>query len=139
MILISLAELRGFPDGSGGKESVNLAGRHGFNPWAGRSLDKRKATNSKLFLPEKSHMNRGTWWANAKGQKESDMTQQLSTAAQGTKILTCRNGMSKTNSIYVYKVHTHRHTHNLVPNCGKSLENHHFGQYERNQTLITTY
>ena len=66
--------------GSDGKESACNAGGLGFIPRLGRSLEEGMATNSSI-LAWRIPMDRGAWpgyspW----GHKESDATEQLSTA-----------------------------------------------------------
>ena len=53
------AQVRGFPDGSAGKESTCDAGRRHwrctFYPWVGEIPWRRKWQPTPVFLPEKSH------------------------------------------------------------------------------------
>ena len=45
---------RGFPDGSSGEESGCQCRRHGFDPWIGKILWRRKCQSTLVFLPGKS-------------------------------------------------------------------------------------
>jgi len=72
----------------------------------------RKRQPTLIFLPEKSHEQRNLAGYNTKGQKESNMTQQLSTAAEGTKIP--HAVWYVPNKLYInICVHTHTHTHKI--------------------------
>ena len=67
---------QGFPAGSDGKESACNAGDLGWE-----DLLKEGVGPFSSILVWKLPTDRGTWWATAHGgHKESDMTEQLSTA-----------------------------------------------------------
>ena len=67
----------GFPGGSDGEESDLQCGRPGFDPWVEDSLEEGVATHSCLENPygKRSQAGYSPW-----GHKESDTTEQLSTA-----------------------------------------------------------
>ena len=56
----------GFPGGSDGKEPTCQCRRWkkcGFNPWVRKIPWRRKWQPTPVFLPGKSHMDRGAWQA----------------------------------------------------------------------------
>ena len=56
----------GFPGGSDGKEPTCQCRRWkkcGFNPWVRKIPRRRKWQPTPVFLPGKSHMDRGAWQA----------------------------------------------------------------------------
>ena len=82
-------QIAGLPWWLSGKESscqCRRFRRHGFNPWVGKVLWRRKWQPASVFLPEKSHGQRSLTGYSPWGHKESDMTE----------------------SVYT---HTHTHTH----------------------------
>ena len=64
--------------------------RHGFDPWVGKILWRRKWQPTPVFLPGESHGWRSLVDYSPKGRKESDTTEQQSARV---------------------RVHTHTHTH----------------------------
>ena len=65
----------GFPSCLGGKESTCQSRRHGFSPWVRKSTWRRKWLPTLVFLPGRSHGQRGTWLTTGhEVSKESDMT-----------------------------------------------------------------
>ena len=61
-----------------GKESAcqrRRPGRHGFNPWVGKTPWRRKWQHTPIFLPGKSHGQRSLVGYSPWGHRESDMTQ----------------------------------------------------------------
>jgi len=69
----------GFPGGSDGKESAWNVGDLGSIPGLGRSSGKGHGNPLQYSGLENPH--RGAWWATVHGAtRESDMTEQLSTA-----------------------------------------------------------
>ena len=69
--------IRGFPSGSSGKESVNVG--DGFKPWVWKSPWRRKWQPIPVFLPGKSHGQKGLVGYSPQGHTESCMTKQLCT------------------------------------------------------------
>ena len=66
----------GFPGGSDGKEPTCQCRRWkrcGFNLWVRKIPWRRKCQPTPVFLPGKSHMDRGAWQAIV--HKESDTTE----------------------------------------------------------------
>ena len=66
----------GVPGGSSGKESAcqyRRCRRHGFDPWVGKVLWRRKWQPTPVFLPGKSHGQRSLV-SYIHGVAESDMT-----------------------------------------------------------------
>ena len=60
----------GFPCGSDGKEPTCQCRRwkrFGFNPWVRKIPWRRKWQPTPVFLPGKSHMDRGAWQATVHG------------------------------------------------------------------------
>ena len=53
--------------------------KHRFNPWVRKTLWRRKWQPTPIFLPEKSHGQRGLVGYSTKGHKEADVTEQQST------------------------------------------------------------
>ena len=73
-------QYHGFPGGSAGKESACNVGDLGSVPGLGRSLEEGMATHSSI-LAWRIHMDRGALAGHSPwGRKESDTTEQLSTA-----------------------------------------------------------
>ena len=73
----------GLPWWLSGKESacnVGAAGSHGLDPWVGKILWKRAWQPVLVFLTGESHRLRNLEGYSPGGRKESDMTEQLSTA-----------------------------------------------------------
>ena len=71
----------GLPRWCSGKESTRLCRRCGFDPWVRKIVWSRKQYYCILiFLPGKSHEQRSLVGYCLGGLKESDMTEQLSTA-----------------------------------------------------------
>ena len=61
-----------------GKESTCQCRRHRFDPWVGKIPWKKNWQPTPVFLPGKSHGQRGAWWAIVQGiAKESDTTERL--------------------------------------------------------------
>ena len=52
--------------------------RHRFDPWVGKIPERSKWQPTLVFLPEKSHGHRNLAGYSPWGQKELDMTEQLS-------------------------------------------------------------
>ena len=55
-----------FPDGASGKElacKCRSRRRRGFDPWVRKIPWRRKQQPIPVFLPERSPMDRGAWWA----------------------------------------------------------------------------
>ena len=67
------AHLRGFPNGSTGKEFTCNAG--GFDPWVRKIPWRRKWQSTPVFFPEKSHGQRSLAGYSPWGCKEWDMTE----------------------------------------------------------------
>jgi len=65
---------------SDGKESAYNAGDPGLIPGLGKIPWRRKWQPALIFLPGKSHGQRGLVGYNPWGHKESDMTEQLNTS-----------------------------------------------------------
>ena len=63
-----------------GKESTCQCRRHGFDPWVGKVPWRRKWQPTPVFLPGKSHGQRGLVGYSPWGHRESDMTEELSTS-----------------------------------------------------------
>ena len=63
-----------------GKESTCQSRRPGFDPWVGKVPWRRKWQPTPVFLPGKSHGQRGLVGYSPWGCKESDMTEELSTS-----------------------------------------------------------
>ena len=60
------------------KESIRQCRRHRFDPWVGKIPWKKNWQPTPVFLPGKSHGQRGAWWAIVQGiAKESDTTERL--------------------------------------------------------------
>ena len=78
-LLISIIN-EGFPGGSDGKESACNAGDLGSIPGLGRFPWRRAWQPTPLFLPGGSHGQRSLVGCSPWVRKESDMTEQLSTA-----------------------------------------------------------
>ena len=74
-LMITLG-LKGFPCGSGSKESACSAGDLDLIPGLGRSPGKGNGYPRQHFCLENS-VDRGAWWATARGVAESGMTEQL--------------------------------------------------------------
>ena len=73
----------GFPSDSAGKESTCQCRKYRrcrFDPWVRKIPGGGKWQSTPVFLPEKSHGQRSLVGYCPKGQKESDPTEQLSTA-----------------------------------------------------------
>ena len=70
----------GFPGGSDGKESACHAGDLGLIPGLERSSGGGHG-NPLQYSCLENPMDRGAWWATARGVTESDMTEQLSMTA----------------------------------------------------------
>ena len=70
--------------------------RPGCDPWVGKSPWRRKWHPTPVFLPGKSHGQRGLAGYTPWGHKESDMSEQLNN-----------------NKKYIY-THTHTHTHTHI-------------------------
>ena len=58
-------------------------GRPGFHPWVGKIPWRRSWQPTLVFLPEESHGQRSLVGCRPWGLKESDTTEQLSTAQHG--------------------------------------------------------
>ena len=89
-------QVAGLPWWLSGKESscqCRRFRRHGFNPWVGKVLWRRKWQPASVFLPEKSHGQRSLTGYSPRGHEESDMTESI--------------------YIYIY-IHTHTHTHTQI-------------------------
>ena len=78
--------LMGFPGGSDGKESACNVGDPGSVPGLGRSPGGGHG-NLLQYSCLKNLMERGAWWTDCspRGHKESEMTEQPSTAQHSTK------------------------------------------------------
>ena len=68
--------IRGFPDGSDGKESAYNAGNCGLIPGSGRSPGEGDGNPLQHSCLDNS-MDRGAWQASPWGHEESDMTEHL--------------------------------------------------------------
>ena len=77
-LLIMVTVRMGFPGGSAGKESACNVGDLGSIPALGRSPGEGHG-NPLQYSGLENYMDRGAWQA-ARGHKESDMTERLSTA-----------------------------------------------------------
>ena len=71
-----------FPGGSVVKRICLQCRRHGFNPWVGKILWRRKWQPTPVFLPEKSHEQRSLASYSPWGHKESDTTEWLINSKQ---------------------------------------------------------
>ena len=71
-----------FPGGSDGKESACSIGNPGSIPDSGRSPGEGNG-NPLQYSRLENPMDRGAWWLESTGRKESDMTEQLTHALQG--------------------------------------------------------
>ena len=60
-----------------GQESACRCRRHGFDPWVGRILWRRKWQSTPVFLPGESHGRRSLVCYSPRGRKESDTTERL--------------------------------------------------------------
>ena len=72
----------GLPRWLSGKESAcqcRRRGKHGFDPWVGKTPWRRKWQPILVFLPGESHGQRGLVGYSPWGCKESDTTDRLST------------------------------------------------------------
>ena len=69
--------LKGFPDGSDGKESACNVGDPGLIPGLGRSPGEENGNPLQYSCLEKSHWQRSLVGYSLWGRKESDMTDQL--------------------------------------------------------------
>ena len=78
--LISLPIFLGFPGGSAGKQSACNAGDLGSITWVGTIPWRRKWQPTRVFLPGESHEQRSLASYSSWGHKESDTTEQISTA-----------------------------------------------------------
>ena len=67
----------GFPGRSEGKESAFNAGDMGLIPWLGRSPWRREWQLTTVFLPRDFHGQRSLVGYSPWGDKELDMTEQL--------------------------------------------------------------
>ena len=76
---LPIAVFLGFPGGSDGKESACNAGDLGLIPGLGRSW-RREWLPTPAFLPGESPWTEEPGGLHLQGRKESDMTEQLSTA-----------------------------------------------------------
>ena len=76
------ASLVGFPGGSEVKASVSNVGKPGFDPWAGKIPWRRKWQPTPVFLLGEFLGWRSLVGYSPPGRRESDMTEQLSTAQQ---------------------------------------------------------
>ena len=80
----------GFPGGSDSKESAcNVAGS-GFDLWVGKIPWRRAWQSTPIFLPGESHGQRSLAGYSPQGHKESDTTEQLSTAQHSTNQNACK-------------------------------------------------
>ena len=70
----------GIPVGSDGKQSACNTGRPGFNPWVGKIPWRRAWQPTPVLLPGEAHGQRSLAGYGLWGCKESDTTEQLSTA-----------------------------------------------------------
>ena len=77
-----LSTKRGFPGGSGGKESACNEGDLGLIPGLGRSLGGRHGSTLQYSCLENPHRERSLTGYSPWGCKESDTTERLSTAHQ---------------------------------------------------------
>ena len=73
----NLKKVQGFPGGSDGEESASNVGDLGLIPGLGRSPGEENG-NSPQYSCLESSMDRGTWWLQSRGRKESDATEWLS-------------------------------------------------------------
>ena len=71
---------RGFTCGSAGKRIYLQCRRPGFNPWAWKIPCKRDQLPTPVFCPREFHRLYSPW-----GDKESNMTEQLSLSLSGRK------------------------------------------------------
>ena len=62
-----------FPCGLAGKESTCQCRRPGFDPWVGKTPQRRKWQPTPVFLPGKSHGQRSLVGFSPRGLKESDI------------------------------------------------------------------
>ena len=76
-----------FPGGSVGKESASKAGDLGSIPGLGRSFGRGHGNSLQYSLPENPHRQRSLAGYSAWGHKESGMTDELSTAHPGLRVL----------------------------------------------------
>ena len=92
----------GFPGGSDSKDSACQCRRHGFDPWVGKILWRRKWQNTLVFLPENS-MDRGAWWATVHGipksQTQLSMSRSTSFMGSGKKDPTISQSPSQTHRV----------------------------------------
>ena len=65
----------GLPWWLSGKESASQCRRHGFDPWIGKTLWRRKWQLTPVFLPGKPHGQRSLAAYHLGGHKESDRTE----------------------------------------------------------------
>ena len=81
---LSTKHLGGFPGGSDGKASTCNFGRPGFDPWVVKIPWRRAWQPTPVLLPGEFHGQRSLAGYSPWGHKESDTTEQLSTAQQNT-------------------------------------------------------
>ena len=83
----SAGEHWGFPSGSNSTKIHLQWGRPGFNPRVGKILWRREWQPTSVFLPGESHGQRSLAGYSPQGHKESDMTEQLSTAQENMQLV----------------------------------------------------
>ena len=110
----------GLPGWLNAKESAcqsRSRGRHGFNPWVGKILWRRKWQPTPVFLLEKFHGQRSLVGYSPWGHKESDTTEHV-------------RAYTHTHT------HTHTHTQTHTPPVGSvSLEDPNTPSLFQNNTL----
>ena len=77
----------GFPVGTSGKEPAcqcRTHERHGFDPWVGKIPWRRKGQPTPVFLPGKSHIDRGALWATVLGLQRVGHNLAIKTVAAAT-------------------------------------------------------
>ena len=98
------SHLGGFPHSSVGKSSAYNAGDPGSIPGSGRFPWRKKWQPTPIFLPGESH---GQWSLMGYSPwdcKESDMTEQLSTAQQGSTVYHRKAYSILCNGLYGKKI-----------------------------------
>ena len=107
----------GLPRRRGGKESTcqcRRHRRHGFDPWVGKILWRRKWQPTLVFLPGKFHGQQSLAGYNPWGCKESDMTGWLSTHTHTCAHMHTLTHMCTQTHTGMH-AHTHTHTHTHMP------------------------